>query len=60
MAAVAAAVQVVLESEPMQLAMVVLVGLEFLIRFPEPLRIMAAVAEPLFMEIIQIGLVLAV
>ena len=55
MAAAVAAVQVELELEQVQLAMLVPVDLEFLIRFPEPQRIMAAAAEPLFMERIQSG-----
>jgi hypothetical protein len=59
-AAAVAAVQAVLESELMQLATLVLAVPEFLIPFQEPQRITAAVAEPLFMERMQSGLVLAV
>jgi hypothetical protein len=56
----AAVVLAGLELEQAQLAMLVLVDLEFLIRFQEPQLIMAAVAEPLFMERMQTGPELAV
>jgi hypothetical protein len=54
---VAAAVVVlaVLESELMQVATLVLVVLEFLIRFLEPQQTTVAVAEPRFMERMQTG-----
>jgi hypothetical protein len=59
-AAAVVVVLAVLELELMQVAMLALVGLEFQIPFQEPQLIMAAVAEPQFMERMQTGLVLVV
>jgi hypothetical protein len=53
--AAAAAVLAVLESELLQLATLVLVVLEFLIRFLEPQQTTAAAAELRFMERMQTG-----
>jgi hypothetical protein len=53
--AVAVAELAVLESELMQLATLVLVVLEFLIRFLEPQQITVAAVELRFMERMQTG-----
>jgi hypothetical protein len=58
MVAVVVAALVVLESQLMQLTMLVLVVLEFLILFQERQPFMVAVVELLFMEPMQSGLVL--
>jgi hypothetical protein len=59
MVAVVVVALVVLESQLMQLTMLVLVDQEFLIRFQERQPFMAAAVELLFMEPMQSGLVLA-